>query len=248
MAQTSNPTPAQLDCMLGGGPSCVIVISPPTGEETAYVPSAIDHLKLPTDAWKPLPRVSRLGIDLLYAKPDTSDHPLFRVGGDASETLAALTLDCDPTSASFGISDRTAMGGVAFRFGDNRQKLTKAVLKPLEMFITERMAATRKALAGPEGISGATKEYEQVRPKAFKIFFKAFRAKQESLHPGMGWSKIECPVNLTAPSCEACGLEKEEREGDIALMACGRCKKVIYCGKSCQSEDWKAHKPFCSSK
>jgi len=29
------------------------------------------------------------------------------------------------------------------------------------------------------------------------------------------------------------------------LLKCGRCKKVAYCGKDCQTKDWKRHKPNC---
>ena len=239
-----NPSQAQIDQLLGGGASCVVVIRPPTQEETAYVASATDHLELPDNAWQPLPLVSRLGIDMLYAKPGSSEHPLFAYGGDANTTIAALTLDCDPTSTTFGISDRTAMGGVAFRYVGEHQKLSKAVLQPIEFFIVERMAAIKHALAGPEGISGATEEYEKLGPKAFKMAFKEYRAEHARLHPGMGWAQIKCPVSLTVSSCETCG--QVEDAGNV-LVRCGRCKNVTYCGKSCQVEDWKAHKPFCSS-
>jgi hypothetical protein len=34
----------------------------------------------------------------------------------------------------------------------------------------------------------------------------------------------------------------------VQLMQCGGCRKVSYCGKECQVEDRKAHKPFCVSK
>jgi len=134
----------------------------------AYVVSATDLLKLPKSAWKPLPLVSRLGVDLLYAKPAKSDLPIFTVGSNANTTIAALTLDCDPTSASFDTSDRTAVGGVAFRYADQHQKLGKNLLQPLETFITERMTAIKSALAGPRGIEGATEEYEKMNAKAFK--------------------------------------------------------------------------------
>ena len=248
MASAGIRTSAQVDQLLGGKPPCLVVICPPTDEETAYIVSPTDLLKLSDSEWQPLPLVSRLGIDLLYAKPDNSEHPLFIVGGGVNATLAALTLDCDPISASFGASIRpSAMDGVAFRYADERQKLTKAVLKPVELFITERMTAIKNALAGPEGISGATNEYEKLGPKAFKMAFKKYRAEQVSLYPTMGWAKVECPVTLTETSCEACGqVEDALGEGSV-LMRCGRCRRAFYCDRTCQSEDWRAHKPFCSS-
>ncbi|KAK3648876.1 hypothetical protein LTR56_007316 [Elasticomyces elasticus] len=250
MAQTITPSRAQINRMVGGGATSIVVICPPTNEDTAYAVVQTASLKLPTNAWQPLPLVSRLGIELLYAKPVTSKHPLFTVGGAVNTTIAALTLDCDPNSASFGKSTRTAMGGVAFKFADPLQQLSKAVLQPLESFITERLTAIKNALAGPGGVALATAEYEKLGPQAFKMVFKKHRAEQRRLYPdpSMGWAKLECPVVVTVPSCEACGKVEDTSDGGKAMMRCGRCKNVLYCGKGCQEEDWKAHKQFCLSK
>ena len=45
-----------------------------------------------------------------------------------------------------------------------------------------------------------------------------------------------------AASCARCG------DTQAALRACARCKAVKYCGRSCQSEDWKQHKAACRRK
>jgi hypothetical protein len=36
-------------------------------------------------------------------------------------------------------------------------------------------------------------------------------------------------------------LSKEEKK----LKTCGKCKRVAYCSKECQKEDWKDHKKNC---
>ncbi|KAK5735555.1 hypothetical protein LTR17_008088 [Elasticomyces elasticus] len=218
MSQTTIPSRAQINRLVGGGSTSIVVICPPTDEDTAYAVAQTDSLKLPNNAWQPLPLLSRLGIDVLYAKPDSSDHPLFTVGGAANTAIAAFTLDCDPTSPFFGSSGRTAMGGVAFRYVDGNQQVSRAVLQPLETFIISRLAAIKDALTGPDGISHATAEYEKMGPKAFKMAFKVYRAEQRRLHPKFGWAQIECPVTLTVPSCETCG----EGEG-TPLRGCVRC-------------------------
>lgn len=41
-------------------------------------------------------------------------------------------------------------------------------------------------------------------------------------------------------SCASCGSL-------LGLKACGRCKKVFYCGVECQKKDLKSHKEFCKS-
>ncbi|KAK4954454.1 hypothetical protein LTR10_007885 [Elasticomyces elasticus] len=249
MAQTTTSSTTPANQLLGWG--SIVVIPPPTHiqEQTAYIVIKTELLKLPKNTWQPLPLVSRLGLDLLYAKPDLKDNPMFSLGGP-NTTLAALTLECDPNSPSFGKSTRTPMGGVAFRYANKVEQLGQSVLEPLEWFITERLADIKSALAGPESIAAATAEYEKLGPQAFKMVFKKHRAEQRRLYPdpSMGWAKLECPVVVTVPSCEACGKMEDTSDGGQAMMRCGRCKKVLYCGKDCQEEDWKAHKPFCLSK
>ena len=44
----------------------------------------------------------------------------------------------------------------------------------------------------------------------------------------------------TSAGCRACGKEVKP------LSSCGRCKKVKYCSKECQVQDWKTHKKDCT--
>lgn len=59
------------------------------------------------------------------------------------------------------------------------------------------------------------------------------------------------------PEVKACVLKKCTRSGcnnrevrAAEFKRCGGCKEVVYCGASCQKEDWPAHKksmPTCSN-
>lgn len=42
--------------------------------------------------------------------------------------------------------------------------------------------------------------------------------------------------------CEAC----RATEKGIRFLKCGRCKRVSYCSKKCQTKDWAEHKPRCT--
>ncbi|KAK0280506.1 hypothetical protein LTR35_008148 [Friedmanniomyces endolithicus] len=155
-----------------------------------------------------------------------------------------MTLDCDPNSASFGVSARTVDGAVAFRYPDPRKQLGKGVLQPLESFITDGLARIKNAMAGPTGIAGAVEQYEKLTPQAFKTVWKAYRAEQAVLYPEIGWRKLECPVTLSGARCEACGREA----GVNVLPRCEQCKKVLYCDRVCQKKDWDAQRAFCPKK
>jgi hypothetical protein len=44
--------------------------------------------------------------------------------------------------------------------------------------------------------------------------------------------------SLPSKLCASCGAE--------ANSYCGKCRSVCYCGKECQMNDWKIHRPMCS--
>lgn len=43
--------------------------------------------------------------------------------------------------------------------------------------------------------------------------------------------------------CGGCGAK--QRNDGSALIQCGKCKKRLYCGRSCQKKDWEKHKKIC---
>ncbi|ETN36305.1 uncharacterized protein HMPREF1541_08582 [Cyphellophora europaea CBS 101466] len=45
--------------------------------------------------------------------------------------------------------------------------------------------------------------------------------------------------------CRNCDKFPEQVDG--GLKACGKCKKVMYCGRDCQKSDWANHKKFCKA-
>ena len=48
---------------------------------------------------------------------------------------------------------------------------------------------------------------------------------------------------IKQPRCEGCALT--ERTLGTKLFTCARCKKVMYCSRECQKDDWKKHKSMC---
>ena len=45
------------------------------------------------------------------------------------------------------------------------------------------------------------------------------------------------PSSLPSKLCASCGAE--------ANSYCGKCRSVCYCGRECQTNHWKIHKPTC---
>lgn len=50
-------------------------------------------------------------------------------------------------------------------------------------------------------------QHEQLNPKTYKQFFKAYRAEQASKYSDLGWEKTACPVELVTSACERCGVD-----------------------------------------
>ena len=46
--------------------------------------------------------------------------------------------------------------------------------------------------------------------------------------------------------CSTC--KKSESEVGTTLLTCSRCKRVYYCSKTCQKNDWKRHRKECAIK
>lgn len=55
-------------------------------------------------------------------------------------------------------------------------------------------------------------------------------------HPMLLEKKVPKATNTS--TCAKCG-----KAGNS--LRCARCRRVVYCSKKCQREDWKAHKPGC---
>merc|ERR1719510_2276140 len=78
-----------------------------------------------------------------------------------------------------------------------------------------------------------TLSYVELNPtvKMYDILMRHFLKTQFDVEPedlAAKWSK----------KCWACGKEKNKEE----LKSCTVCKMAYYCGKSCQTEEWKIHK------
>ncbi|GIZ42629.1 hypothetical protein CKM354_000588900 [Cercospora kikuchii] len=199
--------------------------------------------------WKEVPFLSRLGVKgMIYATPTEEHHCFYGIEGlHENTTIRLLSTDCDPDSPTFNTSIKIA-GPVHFQWVGVQDLLPKKFeLEPMELFIEERLAAIKCHISDPER---RKHEYEQLNPKAFKMFFKKYTAERAVLWPGKGWETNACPAVVEVEHCEGCGVERsgdgeEEHSDQPTFQKCGRCKKVLYCDKACQSSDWKAHKPFC---
>lgn len=49
----------------------------------------------------------------------------------------------------------------------------------------------------------------------------------------------KCPETPISRVCAVCDIPVEQR------LKCGKCKKVCYCSKECQAQDWPEHKQVC---
>ena len=47
--------------------------------------------------------------------------------------------------------------------------------------------------------------------------------------------------------CANCGASDDSSPDGVKLKPCSVCKTARYCGRVCQVEHWKAHKPHCTA-
>ena len=53
---------------------------------------------------------------------------------------------------------------------------------------------------------------------------------------------------IVAPNvCANCGASDDSSPDGVKLKPCSVCKTATYCGRGCQVEHWKAHKPHCTA-
>ncbi|KAF6753015.1 hypothetical protein DFP72DRAFT_1171189 [Ephemerocybe angulata] len=76
------------------------------------------------------------------------------------------------------------------------------------------------------GVQGGNTRKEEVRVPNVRV--EAGGAVRQE------WSTVSA-----TDACGRCGVR------DVKLEKCARCKKMKYCGKKCQTEDWKSHKANC---
>lgn len=228
----TTPTPAQLNRMMGGEPKWMAIIwASESREDTMYCVTGMPNPKL---TWLELPLLSKLGVNKVqYAKPSLSDRSgLPNIVHTRNITMEIFSMDCDPASPTFGTPGFAAHGQILLRRGNPRSALSimKSIIEPLELFIEERLAAIKDALPDQ---AAAKLQYEQLNPKAYKQFFKAYRAEQASKYSGLGWEKTACPVELVTPACEGCGVDETPAVGGRAssLKKCAKCMAVSYCNR-----------------
>jgi hypothetical protein len=209
---------------------------------------------MPNFTWQELPLLSKLGVHITqYANPSPEDMEHIDSPPDTSDTrnltLEIFTTDYNPASPTFGIPSHSVQGPIILRRQTNQESaitITKAIIEPIYLFLVDRLAAIKAAL--PDHTAAAL-QYAELNPKAFKRFFKTYRAEQAIRYKGHGFETSECPVELAAAACEGCGVDEScAADGTGSnLRKCAKCLEVRYCSRECQASDWKAHRPFCKS-
>lgn len=161
-----NPTDAQVDQMMTGPSAMAITYYPADQKTSICIP--LSTIKFANAVWKSLPLVARLGVEIVYITEKDYNHPVFAVGEYRNKIFTLLTTECNPTSPDFGKAGQEVDGGVIFKFKDERvdDRLTKAPLESLELFIEERLRRIKAVLAS-EGLEAAKKEYEKMSPIQF---------------------------------------------------------------------------------
>jgi hypothetical protein len=243
----ARPTPAEIEQMMGSGPKGMAVI---WASKSRHEVMHCTTLLSPLLSWKELPLLSKLGVHKTqHAKPNPKDkHALPDIVDTRNITLEIFTTDYDPVSPTFGIPGYAARGLVILRRSGQKSafSITRAIIEPMELFLEDRLIAIKAALPDQ---TAASLQYAKLNPKAFKQYFKAYRAEQASKYKGLGWETTECPVELVTAACEGCGVDEIcAADGTAAnLRKCAKCLEVRYCSRECQKSDWKSHRPFCKS-
>ena len=56
---------------------------------------------------------------------------------------------------------------------------------------------------------------------------------------------MAAPFSFAPCVCASCGAPGDSIPGGVKLKPCSVCKTAKYCGRECQVEHWKKHKPGC---
>ena len=219
----ARPTPSELERMMGGGPKGMAVIwASESRDEVMHCLTVIN----PKLAWQDLPLLAKLGVHKTqYARPNPKDkHSLPNIVDTRNTTLEIFTTDYNPASPTFGIPGHTARGQIVLRRSDQQSAftITKSIIEPMELFLQDRLAAIKAALPNQ---TAANLQYAELNPKAYKQFFKAYRAEQAIKYKGLGWEKTECPVELATVACEGCCVDEScAADGTGSnLRKCAKC-------------------------
>lgn len=116
------------------------------------------------------------------------------------------------------------------------------------VYLTEALNGSLKDLPSSPFFSPNTNPTEQeFSPNSFFDFFGDLFQQElmASFFSGLNRTTPFGPRQwappLREPECAFCHSKTED------LKRCFGCKKVFYCGKQCQKQHWKEHKPHCQN-
>jgi hypothetical protein len=180
----ARPTPGEIERIMVSGPKGVAVI---WASESRREVMRCTTLLSPMLSWQELPLLSKLGVHKTqHAKPNPKDkHALPDIVDTRNITLEIFTTGYDPASHTFGIPGYAARGLVVLRRSGQKSPftITRSIIEPMELFLEDRLITIKAALPDQ---TAASLQYAEVNPKAFKQFFKAYRAERASEHKGLG--------------------------------------------------------------
>ena len=124
-----------------------------------------------------------------------------------------------------------AMGVKRARKKDQRASMGNMNIR-LESNNPEEFANMMKQLSNEGSNEGSMEQWQAQLQHMQNVKRQAERMKKENKGS---------VVKSRSISCAACGLVDS---GDN-MRRCSQCKSVSYCGKECQRQHWRKHKPFC---
>jgi hypothetical protein len=90
------------------------------------------------------------------------------------------------------------------------------------------------ALGGDQAAARGLAQLDELRQRSGVL------SKQEVQARG---AELVAAAASASSACASCGARAGQP--GVKLMACSRCRRVVYCSAECQRRDWREHKPRC---
>ena len=109
------------------------------------------------------------------------------------------------------------------------------------MILVENSAKNAKFVEARHLLKPVEKKYSVTKPQTCSE--KCLNIK---IDPHKNHDTVSSELPKIPKICNNCGIGKELLGERVNLLKrCSRCKRVYYCGKSCQTENWPTHRKLC---